>query len=74
MNQSPFLKAVTTAARTVARIEVQLREARKRLAAMEERCAVARRELRMLASTIEPYEPSGTNPAVEINDRADGLV
>lgn len=72
MADSDFGRAITQAARTVARIELKRRKFRKHLAELDQEYATAQRELRLLVASVEPYTPGDVADAREANDRIDG--
>lgn len=57
MADSDFGKAITQAARKVARIEQKRRQFRKHLADLDLEYQLAQRELRLLVASVEPYTP-----------------
>jgi len=73
MDSSDFAKRVTHAARTVARIELKRRNARKRLAALDEDYTAAQRALRLLVQAVEPYTPPTAADTSAAADAADGV-
>jgi hypothetical protein len=57
MADSDFGKAITQAARLVARIEYKRRQFRKHLADLDAEYSAAQRALRLLVASVEPYTP-----------------
>jgi len=55
MSEQEFAKQLTAAARIVARTELKLRSARKKLAELEDQLYEAKRQLRHLVAATEPY-------------------
>lgn len=55
MADTDFGKAITQAARLVARIEHKRRQFRKRLAELDAEYSAAQRALRLLVASVEPY-------------------
>lgn len=74
MADTDFGKAITQAARTVARIEYKRRQFRKHLAELDREYHDAQVALRLLVQSVEPYAPTDKIDAREANDRIDGAL
>jgi hypothetical protein len=70
MADNDFAKAITRAARRVARIEQQRRQARKRLAELDAEYQAAQRALRLFVASVEPYVPPTADETREAADAA----
>jgi hypothetical protein len=57
MADNDFAKAITQAARLVARIEGKRRQFRKHLAELDAEYSAAQRALKLLVASVEPYTP-----------------
>lgn len=57
MADTDFGKAITQAARAVARIELKRRKFRQHLAELDQEYKAAQTTLRLLVQSVEPYTP-----------------
>lgn len=72
MADSDFGRAITQAARAVARIELKRRKFRKHLAELDAEYQAAQRDLRLLVASVEPFAPPEPGAAQAANDVIDG--
>jgi len=70
MADTDFGKAITQAARTVARIEYKRRQFRKHLAELDREYHDAQVALRLLVQSVEPYTPPTPDETREAQQRA----
>jgi hypothetical protein len=70
MSDTDFGKAITQAARAVARIELKRRKFRKHLAELDAEYSEAQRALRLLVASVEPYTPPTSEETREAQQRA----
>lgn len=70
MADTDFGKAITQAARLVARIEHKRRQFRKHLTELDAEYSAAQRALRLLVASVEPYTPPTSEETREAQQRA----
>lgn len=70
MTETDFGKAITQAARLVARIELKRRKFRKHLAELDAEYSEAQRALRLLVQSVEPYTPPTSEETHAAHERA----
>lgn len=73
MPEQSFAAQLTAAARTVTRIEVKLRTARRRLAELDEQLRESKRSLRLLVQATEPYTPAMPEETAAALDDAEAV-
>lgn len=73
MADSDFGKAITQAARLVARIEHKRRQCRKHLTELDAAYSTAQRALRLLVASVEPYTPPSAEQTAEAQRIAEAL-